>query len=121
MMAENKMAVHYLIDPRVTPDMPVEWTNFMLISHDDKRFYLHFFQAIPPVLGVGPITIEEAKQKIEEMGGSIPAACIARLVVDADKMEEMVSAFSDNWANWCAKFRPTPKKRRRSAETSDAK
>lgn len=92
------------IEPRVPADMVADWSNYMLVVHDERRFYLHFFQAIPPILGSDPFDPESARRALEEMGGLLPATCISRIVVEADKMGELVGALNRNWEIWNERF-----------------
>lgn len=84
------------IDYESSRDIPAQWSNRVVLMHDDHKFYINFFQVIPPVLGGVDATHQQRLQRLREMGSRIPAMCVARLVVDVDGMEAIVKAFQAN-------------------------
>jgi Protein of unknown function (DUF3467) len=85
---------------------PIEWqfpenlrtayaTN-VIVQHNQHEFTIMFFEMHPPFfLG----DEEENKEKASKIS-SVPAECVARIVVAAGRMEEFVSAFQQIFTSY---------------------
>ena len=78
--------------------VPIKWlgspapsifANQMIVQADANDFYLSFFEITPPLV-IGENESEQKKQ-IEAMGG-VEARLVARLVINAQRMETFAGA-----------------------------
>lgn len=90
--------------------VPIEWrvpdtiipryaTN-MIVQNSEHEFVISFFEVTPPVLLGSPE--DQIKQAMAI--GSIPANCVARIVVAASRMPEFVRALQTNLDQWQERF-----------------
>lgn len=91
--------------------VPVEWhfpndivsryaTN-LVVQHSEHEFTISFFEVRPPILLGSAEQVQAALQQIE----SIPAICIARIIVAAERMPEFVQVLQDNLTQYQSKVR----------------
>jgi hypothetical protein len=89
--------------------VPVEWhfpddivsrysTN-LVVQHTEHEFSISFFEVRPPIILGSPEQVQAALQRIE----SIPAVCVARIIVAAERMPEFVRVLQDNLTQYQAK------------------
>lgn len=93
----------------ITKELPIDWivpddvrthyANNIVVQHSEGEFIISFFQVLPPVI-VG--TSEETQQRIEAIK-SVPAQCVARIVISPAKMESFINALTQNYTHYTAK------------------
>jgi len=82
--------------------LPIEWhfpgnissqyaTN-MVVQHTEHEFIISFFEAYPPVVLGDP---EERKALLEQIK-SVPAVCVARIIVAPERLAEFIQVLQDN-------------------------
>jgi len=81
-------------------EVPIAWhypegqaatfANHMVVQHDDHEFHLSFFEIKPPLTFAG----DEATVKGLK---SIPAECVARIVVAKGRMKQFIEALQSNF------------------------
>ena len=70
-------------------------TNFVS-QHTRDEFVLSFYEVLQPIL-VG--TPESNKQQLEEMG-SVPAHCVARIILSPSGMTQLIDILQRNQASF---------------------
>ena len=79
----------------VYPDsLETRFADHVVVQHTEHEFRILFYETRPPIM-VG--SVEERRARLEEIQ-SIEAVCVARIVVPASRMPEMVRALNDNLA-----------------------
>lgn len=89
--------------------LPLEWyfpediktgyaSNF-IVQHTDKEFYLSFFDTPPPIILGSPKQRQEQVKKIE----SVRAQAVARIVIAAERMPQLMEILQENWEKFQAK------------------
>ena len=68
------------------------FANSFVVQHDQHEFHLMFFQTNPPLLIGGDPDIEKKIREIK----SIKPECVARIVMSADRIQEVIRALQDN-------------------------
>jgi hypothetical protein len=84
------------IDLRVPPDLPSLYATNMVVQHTPHEFIVSFFNVQPPALLGTP---EEKAQQLEAVD-SVPAQCVARIVVAARRMGDFIQVLQDNHKTW---------------------
>ncbi|MCY3544015.1 MAG: hypothetical protein OXH22_08235 [Chloroflexi bacterium] len=77
-------------------DVPIQFSNQMLVQHVNNEFVLTFGYMTPPVF-LNP-TNEEEIASIED----VPIKPIARLGMTPDRMLELIKALQENYRNYQA-------------------
>jgi hypothetical protein len=80
------------IEWRVPDDMIPRYASNMVVQYTGQEFIVSFFETLPPLLLGTPAEIEK---KLDGMG-SVPAECIARLIVSTDRMPKFIQALQTN-------------------------
>lgn len=83
-----------LIDFQIPDNLSTEHATNLVVQHGEHQFIIYFFEAIPPLM-VG------ASDPIPK---SLPAKCVARIVVSADRMEEFVDVLNKNFEKYKSRF-----------------
>ena len=84
------------------PDtMRPAYANHLVVQHTASEFLLSFFSLEPPVLTGTP---EEKKAELDALG-SLPAHCVARVVVNPDRFDDFVRAMAQNLGSFKRRFR----------------
>jgi hypothetical protein len=82
--------------------LPIEWhfpsnivgryaTN-IVVQHTEHEFIVSFFEAYPPIVLGDP---KERQATLEQLS-SVPAVCVARLIVAPERLAEFVKVLQDN-------------------------
>lgn len=87
------------IEWEIPDDVQNRYANNVVVQHSQYEFTISFFEVRPPMLWGSP---EEKKELISNIT-SIPAQCVARIVVSPDKMPEIINALQDNFQKYLAK------------------
>src|SRR3972149_4039234 len=82
----NDAIVPLIISWRFPEGLSTRYANQMTVQITPTECVLSFFEILPPVLLGSP---EENKKTLAEMG-SIPANCVARIVVSRERIREFV-------------------------------
>lgn len=90
-------------------DLPIDWqfpkglisryATQLIVQHTEHEFVLSFFELLPPTIFGPP---DQVNTKLEELN-SIPAECLARIVVAADRMPAFVNVLQDNLERYQAR------------------
>ena len=83
----------------VDEDTPCQYATNLVVQHTEHEFIISFFRASPPIL-LG--TMDEVKEQLKDIQ-SVPAQCVARVVVAVSRMPEFVQVFQQNLENYLAK------------------
>ncbi len=75
------------------------YANSFVVQHTDDAFILSFFEIIPPLLVGSP---EEQRAQIEGVE-SVPANCVARIIVSPKGMKMLVEIFQTNLDRFLSK------------------
>ena len=98
-MSEEKLVRHELKLERTYPDdLQTHFVIELTVQSQRDYFILSFFESWPPPL-IGE-TEEEIQEQLEQIGSSVEAKCVARLVVPAEKMKSFIDAMARNHAKW---------------------
>lgn len=90
--------------------MPIEWktegvatvfANQMIVQGGDDEIYLSFFEIIPPSLRLEDLADEQTARN--KLGGKIPAQCVARVVVNPERLGDFVETMQATLAKWRAR------------------
>jgi len=77
----------------VIEELPVEYTNQVIISHTDEQFFIIFGQAIPPAtLDMNSFALEHEHK--------LDVKPIVRLAVPAKVMKRFIDVFNKNWGRY---------------------
>ena len=83
---------------RVSPDIQSKYATNMVVQHTDHEFVIHFFEARGPLLLGTPDDIATALKDMD----AVPADCVARIIVAAERMPSFVQALQDNLNGYLA-------------------
>lgn len=79
------------IEPVIPADIVSRYANIFSIQVLEGNYVLSFFAAFPPVILSAPETQAEIMAKVE----SIPAECVAQVIVPPSRIPEIVRALND--------------------------
>lgn len=82
----------------VDEDTPCRYATNLVVQHTEHEFTISFFRASPPIL-LG--SVDEIKEQLKNVQ-SIPAQCVARVVVAGSRMPEFVQVLQDNLETYLA-------------------
>lgn len=68
-------------------DMPPAYATAVVVQHTEDAFVLSFFAAVPPIV-LGSHDVPD----------TVPAHCVARIVMSPSRMAELVEAVNENLA-----------------------
>lgn len=85
-------AVIIPLDWQIPDDLVTQYATNFVIQFDDHEVVLLFFEAWKPLLIGSPESIRNRAKEIE----SIPAKCIARIVLTPGRMRELYELFQRN-------------------------
>jgi hypothetical protein len=87
------------IEWQIPDDVVPRYATNMLVQHTEHEFIISFFETWPPaILG----TPEDMKAQIEAVR-SLPARCVGRVIVAADRMPGFLRALQENLEKYRAK------------------
>ncbi len=86
------------------PDQKAIYANNFVVQHEQSVFSLLFFEVVPPLLLEEG---EELKKKIESMT-HIDANCVARIIMPASIMPQVMEALQENFQKHKAKTASEP-------------
>ncbi len=78
----------------IPQDLSSHFVQHFVVQHREDHFILSCFEVWPPII-VGA-TEDEVAQQLSDLT-SIPAKCVARLVLTPSKMEELMNIMIDNF------------------------
>jgi hypothetical protein len=87
--------VEMRIGYRSADSMRATFANHLVVQHDRGTFYLLFYEALPPML----IGTDEEKESQFKSIEAIPAHCVAKVAIPADRMESFVRVLAENFNN----------------------
>jgi len=86
--------------------LPIEWTsmgdvdsrysNNMIIQHTDNEFIISFFEVMPPLIVRDP----DMKGKKVDEPSHATASCVARIIVNPDKVKSLIDALQTNYETY---------------------
>jgi hypothetical protein len=94
-MAEEKQGEPRSLLPlewRFPGDITSRYATNMVVQHTQHEFIISFFEAYPPVLLGEAEEREAALEHIE----SVPAICVARIIVSPERLKEFIQVLQDN-------------------------
>ena len=77
-------------------EVPIMFTNIMLVQHQQNEFMLTFCQYSPP-LTLGP---PEAQLEQVKSMPYVPVKVVARLGLTPERTKELIKVLTENYANW---------------------
>jgi hypothetical protein len=99
LFGEDDEGVFLEIEYETQEDTPRGYATNMIVQHTDHEFIISFFDLEPPLL-MG--SIEERREQIKKIG-LLKAKCIARITVNASRMEDFIDALKTNFDKHKAK------------------
>ena len=87
------------IEWRVPDSMVSQYVTNMVVQAGEVEFILSFFGIRPPIILNPPA----AQGPTLEPPQSVPAECVARLIVAADRMPEFVKVLQENLQQYLSK------------------
>jgi hypothetical protein len=96
-MAEETVQLPLLITG--ADDVPIVFTNMMIVQHEEQEFMLTFCQYSPP-LALGP---PEARLEQMRSIGYVPVKVVARVGFTPQRMQELIGILQNNYQKWQAK------------------
>ena len=93
-MDEQEMGApqHLPIEWHFPRDIVSRYATNMVVQHTEHEFIISFFEAYPPVL-LGDA--EEKKAALKQIE-SVPAICVARVIVAPERLAEFIQVLQDN-------------------------
>jgi hypothetical protein len=91
MMAEMEPVAVRVQYPVFDETVPV-WANQMTVSFLGGEFVISFYAALPPMF----TGTEEERHALLTSVKTVPAKCVAKIVVPRDRMPDMLNALADN-------------------------
>ena len=89
--------------------LPIEWhspeelvsryANNIIVQHTPHEFIVSFFETRPPLVVGEP---EELAKQLESMK-SVRSVCVARIIINPDRMGEFIKALQVNYQNYLSK------------------
>lgn len=87
------------INYEVPDSVQTRYATHFVVQHSENEFLISFFEIWPPILLGTPNEIEAQVDEIE----SIPAKCVGRVVVAADKFPEFIRILQENLQSYLRK------------------
>lgn len=80
-------------------DVPIMFSNVMLVQHEQQEFMITFCQYSPP------LTLGPPEAQLEQMKNMpyVPVKVVARLGMTPQRMQELISILQENYRKWEAK------------------
>lgn len=79
-----------------TDEVPILFSNIMLVQHQQKEFMLTFCQYSPPLtLGTPEAQLEQVKSM-----PYVPVRVVARIGLTPERIKELIGILTENYANW---------------------
>ncbi|MDZ4279132.1 MAG: DUF3467 domain-containing protein [Dehalococcoidia bacterium] len=77
-------------------DVPIVFSNLMLIQHEQQEFMLSFCQYSPPM------TLGPPEAQLEQMKAMpyVPVKVVARVGFTPQRMHELIGILQDNYNKW---------------------
>ena len=97
-MGETQEKIGVPIEWRVPDSIVTRYANQMVAQFQEGEFIISFFEVRAPVLLGTP---EERRAQLMKLN-SVPAECVARIVVAAERMPEFVNALKMNLDRYSA-------------------
>ena len=94
-------AIPVPLDHLESPGLVTRWVNHMTVQHGPDHFIVSFYEVIPPLL-----LDETPEARLERARGieSMPAKCVARVVISARNIDQFLEALVDNRKKHRARF-----------------
>jgi hypothetical protein len=86
------------IEWRIPRDIASRYATNMVVQHTEHEFVISFFEAYSPIVLGGP---EERKAALEQIE-SVPAVCVARVIVAPKRLQEFIQVLQDNLDKYLA-------------------
>ncbi len=87
------------IEWHFSPNVPGRYATNMVVQHTEHEFIISFFEAYPPIVLGAP---EERKAALEQIE-SVPAVCVARVIVAPERLAEFIQVLQDNLDNYLSR------------------
>jgi len=80
-------------------EVPIVFSNIMIVQHEQKEFILTFCQYSPP------LTLGPPEAQVEQMKSMpyVPVKVVARIGLTPQRMTELIQILQDNYEKWRAK------------------
>lgn len=99
-MSEDIQQMLVPVDYDINEDTPRGYATNLVVQHTEHEFIVSFFNIEPPlVLG----TPEEKQEQLAAIE-NVHAKCIARITINAGRMEEFIKALNENLGVFKSKF-----------------
>ena len=80
-------------------EVPILFSNLMVVQHEQKEFILTFCQFSPP-LALGPP--EAQREQVKSMP-YVPVKVVARVGLTPQRLSELIGILQENYNTWLAK------------------
>lgn len=80
------------VEWQIPNDMQSRYATNLVVQSGSNEFIISFFELRPPIILGSPEETQAALQQIK----SIPAICVARIVVPREKMPDFVKVLNDH-------------------------
>lgn len=99
MTAEDKDSVELPAIVTGADEVPILFSNIMIVQHQEKEFILSFCQASPP------LTIGPPEAQLEQMRSMpyLPIKVVARIGMTPQRMTELIKILQVNYQTWQGK------------------
>lgn len=77
-------------------EIPVNYVNYVFVSHTTDEFFMTFAQIHPPYL------LSPTKEEVEQLT-HIPAKVVSRIALTPSKMKELIDALNENYKKFIQK------------------
>ncbi len=92
MEPSNEVRLELPIDWQFPGDLSTRYATHLIVQHSEHEFVLSFFEILPPTIFGSP---EAVSAQLERLS-SIPAECVGRIVVAANRMPAFVAVLQEN-------------------------
>lgn len=80
-------------------DLVSRYATNLVVQHTEHEFVISFFEVTPPVVLGEP---EEVVSTIHQLQ-SVPATCVARIIVSPERLEDFIRVLEDNLETYLSK------------------
>jgi len=84
----------------VPEDLVSRYANNFTIQHTEYEFVISFFETFPPLVLGSP---DERQAQLEQLE-SVPAKCVARIVVSPERVQDLVQILAANLETYHSMF-----------------
>lgn len=81
-------------------DLPSHYVNNIVVQQTPHEFIISFFETLPPLILGSP---EEQQQQLEALT-SVRAKCVARIIVNPNRMKDFIQALQRTYNGYLKKL-----------------